>query len=587
MMSPRYPDEAPVFTLTSLENTMYSSEAKRQLQQALEVESASMIGDQMVFPLTEWLKDNLPQYVEISKQELRRDETDVTRSAPAPVPETKQVSKDKMTKAQKRRFYSRFGAVDEKPRGWNWVDVISHLSSRPQTLDKSEESHQLQKHFNSFGISFQNFYYIPCTVDSVLIKHDTQCEAITHKEHALIRAVNRLRKIRYHEIIEIEAERLQCHISDVLQLGQVPRLETTQSANFSILNEDLFPKILDKLELIDIVRIGGVCHEWRLMVMSYMQKLQRIDYCLTTHLLRFRGWLRNIRSTELDYVRSCWMNTAMELTLWSTNLTSNLKTLVINWSIPWNDFVVILERCPKLKHLVCEFVDSDFVYNLQKERQDLIQQLDCLILRHRGQSRLSARSMLSFPVHASLSVYSLTQREDDEPLGIREFFRIQERNNSDSPPRQFQALQSFRLKYLRICKMSGAYLLQTEPLCFCLEHCPELLVLIVEDAKLVGSRTLMSIRKGCQKLKALWTHIKYESSVTVGMELRLLHESLSQHNPGAKFNEFHIAVIHQMQIEHLKDSAPFNFICATTNSKAPDRFSVQSAFIRNIIGSPL
>lgn len=35
-----------------------------------------------------------------------------------------------MTKGQKRKYYNKFGNIDgaEKPRGWNWVDVIKHLS---------------------------------------------------------------------------------------------------------------------------------------------------------------------------------------------------------------------------------------------------------------------------------------------------------------------------------------------------------------------------------------------------------------------------------------------------------------------------
>ena len=34
-----------------------------------------------------------------------------------------------MTKGQKRRFYDKFGNIDaaDKPRGWNWVDVVKHL----------------------------------------------------------------------------------------------------------------------------------------------------------------------------------------------------------------------------------------------------------------------------------------------------------------------------------------------------------------------------------------------------------------------------------------------------------------------------
>ena len=35
-----------------------------------------------------------------------------------------------MTKGQKRRFYDKFGNLDsdDKPRGWNWVDVVKHLN---------------------------------------------------------------------------------------------------------------------------------------------------------------------------------------------------------------------------------------------------------------------------------------------------------------------------------------------------------------------------------------------------------------------------------------------------------------------------
>ena len=35
-----------------------------------------------------------------------------------------------MTKGQKRRFYDKYGNIDsdDKPRGWNWVDVIKHLN---------------------------------------------------------------------------------------------------------------------------------------------------------------------------------------------------------------------------------------------------------------------------------------------------------------------------------------------------------------------------------------------------------------------------------------------------------------------------
>lgn len=35
-----------------------------------------------------------------------------------------------LSKAQKRRYYDKFGANEEKPRGWDWVDIISHLNKK-------------------------------------------------------------------------------------------------------------------------------------------------------------------------------------------------------------------------------------------------------------------------------------------------------------------------------------------------------------------------------------------------------------------------------------------------------------------------
>lgn len=40
-----------------------------------------------------------------------------------------------LTKAQKRRHFDKFGAAEEKPRGWNWVDILSHLAKGPVRVD--------------------------------------------------------------------------------------------------------------------------------------------------------------------------------------------------------------------------------------------------------------------------------------------------------------------------------------------------------------------------------------------------------------------------------------------------------------------
>ena len=53
-------------------------------------------------------------------------QSDLTQKEPA----IKQ-KKEQLSKNQKRRLYDRFGTqgmMEGKQRGWNWVDLISHLS---------------------------------------------------------------------------------------------------------------------------------------------------------------------------------------------------------------------------------------------------------------------------------------------------------------------------------------------------------------------------------------------------------------------------------------------------------------------------
>lgn len=40
----------------------------------------------------------------------------------------KKERKLQLTKAQKRRQWNRTDGKGEKPRGWNWVDIVKHLS---------------------------------------------------------------------------------------------------------------------------------------------------------------------------------------------------------------------------------------------------------------------------------------------------------------------------------------------------------------------------------------------------------------------------------------------------------------------------
>ncbi|XP_025159252.1 RWD domain-containing protein 4 isoform X3 [Harpegnathos saltator] len=48
----------------------------------------------------------------------------------------KKPKKEQLSKAQKRRQWNKADGKGERPRGWNWVDIVKHLS---QTGPKSEQ----------------------------------------------------------------------------------------------------------------------------------------------------------------------------------------------------------------------------------------------------------------------------------------------------------------------------------------------------------------------------------------------------------------------------------------------------------------
>lgn len=48
-----------------------------------------------------------------------------------------QVKKEQLTKSQKRRLWERTDNKGNRPRGWDWIDIMKHLS---QTGSKEESS---------------------------------------------------------------------------------------------------------------------------------------------------------------------------------------------------------------------------------------------------------------------------------------------------------------------------------------------------------------------------------------------------------------------------------------------------------------
>jgi hypothetical protein len=98
-------------------------------------EGENWIGCGMTYTLFECIKEHLlDDLKELWDNETLEETTEgvktiqlaqsQTESSSATVP----VKKEQLTKSQKRRLWDKSDSSGMKPRGWNWVDIVRHLS---------------------------------------------------------------------------------------------------------------------------------------------------------------------------------------------------------------------------------------------------------------------------------------------------------------------------------------------------------------------------------------------------------------------------------------------------------------------------
>jgi len=130
-----YPQVIPQFDVNNLNNMNYSEAAKQAILEGLHSQASNQTGENMCYNLAEWLKENLPEFFILKNVAADHDIENLdalSQPDATNVASSKKDAKEKMSKSQKRRYFDRFGAGGEKPRGWNWVSIISHLSQVPQ-----------------------------------------------------------------------------------------------------------------------------------------------------------------------------------------------------------------------------------------------------------------------------------------------------------------------------------------------------------------------------------------------------------------------------------------------------------------------
>eukprot|EP00095_Tigriopus_kingsejongensis_P001649 maker-scaffold801_size95070-snap-gene-0.19 protein:Tk01649 transcript:maker-scaffold801_size95070-snap-gene-0.19-mRNA-1 annotation:"rwd domain-containing protein 4a" len=129
-----YPQALPQISLDTFYNRHLLPEVKAAIQTAVTAEAEAMVGMSMTYTLFEYIKEHFdellaqqPDVIQAVTEALAKVKTD---DDDADSGNKSQKKKDQqLTKAQKRRMWDKGGLEsEERPRGWNWFDVIRHLS---------------------------------------------------------------------------------------------------------------------------------------------------------------------------------------------------------------------------------------------------------------------------------------------------------------------------------------------------------------------------------------------------------------------------------------------------------------------------
>ena len=131
-----YPEDYPDFSMDSFYNQHILKDVKTHIIQSVKTEAEAYLGMSMTFTLFEHVKENLESLLADQPEEIQTASSSVNEiSDQLENSDLNQESsksggkKEPLTKAQKRRMWNRGGLeTEDRPRGWNWVDIVRHLS---------------------------------------------------------------------------------------------------------------------------------------------------------------------------------------------------------------------------------------------------------------------------------------------------------------------------------------------------------------------------------------------------------------------------------------------------------------------------
>ncbi|XP_060563380.1 RWD domain-containing protein 4-like [Ruditapes philippinarum] len=127
-----YPESPPTINMDTFYNKHVVPSVKEKILQGLLEQVEDLLETAMTYTLFEWVKENYDDLMADQPDAPivnTKSETDLSQTDMNDENLKKKERKEQLTKHQKRRLYEKMGnATGEKPRGWNWVDIVKHLS---------------------------------------------------------------------------------------------------------------------------------------------------------------------------------------------------------------------------------------------------------------------------------------------------------------------------------------------------------------------------------------------------------------------------------------------------------------------------
>nr|XP_054749118.1 RWD domain-containing protein 4-like [Lytechinus pictus] len=123
-----YPSVPPEINLDVFFNNHISPAVKENIISKMKEEAAQWLDSAMTFTLFEFAKENAEDLMSAQEEEVIVPKEEKEETVHVPLVAKVKEKKEQLTKAQKRRITERTNFKGERPRGWDWVDVIKHLS---------------------------------------------------------------------------------------------------------------------------------------------------------------------------------------------------------------------------------------------------------------------------------------------------------------------------------------------------------------------------------------------------------------------------------------------------------------------------